>query len=396
MLNYEKKDAVRDINKNKKFNGLRLKAARKYRGKTITDLSNDIGISKQAISQFENGLNAPQFETLIKIIDVLKFPREYFYEQDSITIESGNTYFRALTKMSKKEESSQKEKAKIIGKLFNFLNEYIEFPKLNLPNFAEDLSVEEIALKLRAYWGLGEEPIKDIIYILEKNGIIVTSINTDSDNIDAFTQQQVINGEKRYVVVLGNDKWSATRRQFSAAHELGHIVLHDGLVEIEELTREEFRNMENEAHTFAAAFLLPRNSFIKDVSAYPTNLSYYKELKKKWRTSISAMLVRANQLDIITYSSYQTIMKKMSKMGWRKEEPLDDALPMNKPTVLKRSVNILIDNDILSGIEIVRELSKNNLTLPSEEVELLLGLDEGLLSPKKIDAKIIEIPVRKR
>jgi len=395
MLSYEKKDAVKELNRNNKFNGLRLQSARKYRGKTITDLANDIGVSKQAISQFENNLISPQFETLVKIIDTLNFPREFFYEEDKVDIELGNTYFRALSKMSKKEEAAQKEKSKIIGKLFNFLDEYIEFPKLNLPNFQEELTIEEMAMNLREFWGLGEEPIPDLIYLLEKNGIIVTSMATDSDNIDAFSQQQNINGEKRFIIVLGNDKWSATRRQFSAAHELAHIVMHDSFLEIDNLTKEEVRNMENEAHAFAAAFLLPKSTFSKDVGVYPTNLNYYIQLKKKWKTSISAMLVRANHLDILTYSSYQTIIKKMSKMGWRKAEPLDDTLVMNKPTVLRRAIEILINNDILDEAEIIKELSRTGLTLPRQEIEILLGLEEGRLTPKKIDSKVIEMPVRK-
>lgn len=376
------------------FNGARLQSARRYRGMTITELANNIEVTKQSISQFENGQISPQFDTLMKITNILKFPREYFYEEDKIDIKLGNTYFRALSKMSKKEESMQKEKTKILGKLFNFLNEYIEFPSLNLPEFDEELSVEDKAFKLREYWGLGEEPISDIIYVLEKNGIIVSSIHTNSDNIDAFSQQQNINGQKRYIIVLGNDKFSATRRQFSAAHELGHIILHDGFLEIENMTREEIRNMENEAHAFAAAFLLPKSAFSNDIKFYPTNLDYYKQLKKKWKTSISAMLVRANHLDILSYSSYQSIIKKMNRLGWRTEEPLDDTLVMSKPTVLRRAIDILLDNDILDETEIVKELSATGLSLSREEIEILLGLDEGKLAPQNIEPKIIEMPLR--
>ncbi|MDT8717621.1 ImmA/IrrE family metallo-endopeptidase [Clostridium sp. 19966] len=379
----------------KNFNGARLQVARKYRGKTITELAEDIGVTKQSISQFENGQISPQFDTLMKITSTLKFPREYFYEEDTMDIQQGNTYFRALSKMSKKEENVQKERTKMIGKLFSFLNEYIEFPTLNLPKFDENSSIEEKALLLRKHWGIEEEPISDILYLMEKNGIIVTSIFTDSDNVDAFSQPQRINGKKYYFVVLGNDKWSATRRQFSAAHELGHIILHDDFIDLENMTREELRHIENEAHEFAAAFLLPKNAFANDVNLYPTTLNYYKQLKKKWKTSISAMLVRANRLDILSYSSYQTLMKKMSRLGWRTEEPLDDTLVMSKPTVLKRAVDILIDNDILDEKEFLKELSSRGLTLPREEIELLLGLEEGRLLPKKIDNKIIEMPVRK-
>ncbi len=400
MLNNEK-NAVRylgnEIIKNKKFNGKRLKEARVYRGKTMVELSKDINVSKQAISQFENGLTSPQFDTLMNIVNKLNFPREYFFEEDSIDVRLGNTYFRAQSKMTKKDEDKQKEKVKFVGKLYNFLNEYIEFPKLNIPEFEAGLSIEEKAIKLREYWNLGEEPIKDIVYILEKNGIIVTAMKTDSDEVDAFTQQQIIDGNPYFIVVLGNDKGSATRRQFSAAHELAHIVIHDAFMNLEDLTSEEIRNMENEAHAFAAAFLLPQNSFIKDVSIYPTNLDYYKQLKKKWRTSISAMLVRANHLGILNYNSYQNMMKKMSKLGWRKDEPLDDTLIMSRPTVLRRAISILIDNDIFNEDEIIMELSNRGLSLPGEEIEKLLGLDTGILTSKQneLPIKVIEMPVKK-
>lgn len=391
------KDLGSEIVKNKKFNGKRLQTARIYRGKTIIDLSKDIGVSKQAISQYENGIIFPLFETVMNIVNTLNFPMEYFFQEDNIDIKLGNTYFRAQSKISKKDENRQKERVKFVGKLYDFLSEYIEFPELNIPTFEEDLSIEEKALKLRQYWGLGLEPIKDVIYILEKNGIVVTAMKTDSSQVDAFTQQQIINGKQAFIVVLGNDKGSAVRRQFSAAHELAHIVIHDGFMDLNELTNEEIRNMENEAHEFAAAFLLPKDTFGSDVSVYPTNIDYYKQLKKKWRASISAMLVRANHLNILNYNSYQNMMKKMSRMGWRKEEPLDDTLIMSNPTLLKRSVSILLDNDIFNEEELLFELSKRNLSLPSEEIEKLLGLDAGILNVQENEgvAKIIEMPVKK-
>ena len=399
MLNNER-NAVKDLGskivKNKKFNGKRLEMARIYRDKTIIDLSKDIGVSKQAISQFEKGLTNPLYETVMNIVDSLNFPMEYFFQENNLDISLGNTYFRAQSKMSKRDEKIQKERVKFVGMLYNFLSEYIKFPELNLPTFDEKLSIEEKALKLREYWGLGDQPIKDIIYVLEKNGIVVTSMKTDSNQVDAFTQQQVINGKQFFVVVLGNDKNSAVRRQFSAAHELAHIVIHDGFINLNDLTKEEIRNMENEAHEFAAAFLLPKKSFANDVSVYPTNLDYYKQLKKKWRTSISAMLVRANHLGILSYNSYQNMMKKMSRLGWRKQEPLDDTLLMSNPTLLRRSVGILLDNNIFNEDEFMLELEKRNLSLPREEVEKLLGLDEGTLKSNKDEVlnNVIEMSVK--
>ena len=52
------------------FNGKRLKAARLYRGLTISEEAKMSDISKQAISQFENGKTEPRLETLMKIMQV--------------------------------------------------------------------------------------------------------------------------------------------------------------------------------------------------------------------------------------------------------------------------------------------------------------------------------------
>ena len=77
--------------RDRNFNGARLKSARTYRGKTISQIADETGVSKQAISQFENNKITPGFETLMKLTYSLKFPKEYFYEEDDICIEIGNT-----------------------------------------------------------------------------------------------------------------------------------------------------------------------------------------------------------------------------------------------------------------------------------------------------------------
>ena len=69
------------------FNGKRLKAARLYRGLTISEVAKMSDVSKQAISQFENSKAEPKLETLMKIMQILKFPREYFYENPEDKVE---------------------------------------------------------------------------------------------------------------------------------------------------------------------------------------------------------------------------------------------------------------------------------------------------------------------
>lgn len=366
--------------KNPKFNGERLKSARTYRGLTLQELADKIGVKKQAISLYENGKIIPEPEKLFNLIKNLKFPKEYFF-QESLNVQTATTYFRALLTTNKKDRNQQVEKIKYLTGFYKVLNNYIDFPKLNLP---EDIdtdrnSIEEIAMELREYWELDDKPIKNLVFLLEKNGIVVTSCPTETTNVDAFSQLIKVDGEDRFFVVLSEDKQSATRTQFDAAHELGHILLHPWSEDIETLSREEFKEREKQANEFAAAFLLPKDSFIEDL-LYPTNLNFYIELKKKWRTSISAMIMRARNLEVLSFNQYQYLMRQMAMKGWKKREPMDDTLKITKPTLLSKAVDLLLDNEVFDKSSFIQEFYDNNLALDSEEIENLLSLEKGKLS----------------
>ena len=379
--------------KNIEFNGERLKSARLYRGKTIQELADETEISKQAISQFENGKATPSIETLLKIMNVLKFPREYFRQvDDDITV---NTFFRALLTTSKKEQLVQVTKTRTLAKIYEFLEEYIDFPELKIPQIdIENIDIENISLELRDYWGLGINPIANIVNVMERNGIVVSSFKTNESKIDAFTQIHKVHNIERPFVVVGDDKESAVRRQFSMAHELGHIILHNSSVDVDELTKEEYKMMEEESNNFAAAFLLPKESFLADVMQYPNKLEFYVELKKKWKVSISAMIIRAFKLNAITHNQYQYLMKQLSKKGWRVKEPLDDLIFTPKPVLLKKSIDMLIANDVMNEVEIVNELANYGLALNTDDIEMLLSLDKGKLQKKDSNNIIINFKDR--
>lgn len=374
--------------RNIEFNGERLKSARLYRGKTITELADEAEITKQAISQFENGKATPSIETLLKIMNVLSFPREYFYQIDNE--ETVNTFFRALLTTSKKDQLIQVTRTKTLAKIYKFLEEYIDFPEFKIAELeSENIDIENIAMKLRNHWELGANPITNIINVMEKNGVVVSCFTTNENKIDAFTQIHKINGVERPFVVLGDDKESAVRRQFSIAHELGHIVLHNNSIDVSELTKEEYRAMEDEANDFAAAFLLPKESFTEDVLQYPNKLEFYVELKKKWKVSISAMIIRAFRLNVITHNQYQYLMKQLSKKGWRTKEPLDDLIIVPKPILLKRAIDMIITNDVMSEPELINELCNFGIALNPNDIEMLLSLDKGKLTSKKNNNNIV-------
>lgn len=145
-------------------------------------------------------------------------------------LQTGATYFRSLMKTSKKYRLAQEIKMEHIAAIYSFLNEYVTFPELNLPDLSEEtLSPTEVAKVLREYWKLGDKPIENLMSTVEQNGIVVTTFATDTDDIDAFSQYVDVNGTDVYLIALSSNKESASRINFDIAHELGHILCMNGV-----------------------------------------------------------------------------------------------------------------------------------------------------------------------
>lgn len=376
----------------KTFNGQRLKQARLYRGLTIEALAEKIGVTKQAISQYENGTIRPEYDKIMQLTGALSFPNDYFLQEDSKQLEVHSTYFRSLMKTKKKYRQEQIIKTEHIARIYFFLKEYVEFPPLNLPEPKEYGSPAEAAMTLREHWKIGQSPIKDIIPLVEENGCIVTSFATPTDDIDAFSQFVECDDDYIYVIALSKNKSSASRTHFDVAHELGHIILHTWSDDIELLSREQFKQRENEANEFANAFLLPERAYVAEASRYTSSIDRYVHLKQKWKTSIGAMLFRSRNLGLISQNEYQNIIIYMQKKGLKKNEPLDNTLQTLGPTLLKDAIETLLVNNIFTVSELVDQLASDGLALFNEEIETLLDLPQGMLNVPIYRKNLIKLP----
>ena len=380
-----------------KINGEHLKTARLFRGLSLSDLSEKTGITKQALSLYENSTIKPEINKLFQIANALNFPIDYFMCVDSFHVRTESTYFRSLLSTSKISRTAQSIRIEFIAKLYETLIEYIDFPDRNFPNITfkdkksynkneddecqEAKEIGDIADQCRRYWHLGTEPIANLQKLIESNGIIVTSLDTRDNDIDAFSQRTIINNNSVYIIVLNSSK-NYVRARFDLAHELGHILLHPWSENIEELSKQEFKNREAQANKFAGAFLLPRESFGNDISHYPTKLDFYVHLKDKWNVSIQAMIYRAHQLEIITTSQYQYLMRQVSKRGWRTKEPNDKPYKMDE-TLLQEAIELLFSEGGMTPAALMFALRKKGLILRHEDIEDLLALERDSL---KVDS----------
>lgn len=381
----------------KYFNGERLKIARMWRNLSATQLADLTGFSRQTISMLENGkLMNPEFATVQKLSEKLEFPVTFFLEETKINLNESTTYFRSLLTTNKKYRVEQEEKIKFIAIVYNMLSEYLEFEKVNLTQIPTNATPQEAANILREYWGLGNRPIENIVYLAESNGLIVTDFETATGDVDAFSHKITSDDMETYLIGYSKNKRTAARIHFDVAHEIGHILLHNWREDLECIDKEEFKEIELQAHAFASAFLLPEDEFRKDVSPYATNLAYYTELKKTWKVSIAAMIRRAKDLDIITADDYSRLMRNMQKQGIRKIEPLDDELVTAEPSLLRQAIKILFDQKVFTPNEFLEELSREyGLTLYPKDIETLLGLKKGTFEEKENLKMVINVKPRK-
>lgn len=375
------------------INGERLRKARVYRGLTVAEIADKVDCKRQTIAMYESGktksIDEPTLEQLAYGLD---FPAKFFLESSS-SIRIGSTYFRALLTTNKKYRAEQVQKTEFIAGIYVFLRDYVSgFPTENLPPVNNE-TPEEAAALLRERWELGQRPIDNIIHEVEQHGIIVTTFSTSTDDIDAFSQMVDANGDIFHLIGYSNNKTSASRIHFDIAHELGHICLHEWSEDIESLSKEEFRERENEANRFAAALLLPEEAFKKDAAKNPLSLPYYKQLKQKWKVSMAAMIRRSHTIGLITKEQYQNLIRIMQRRGMRKDEPLDDELITASPSLLRTAVLLLLSENVFSPKELVDELSYSyELSLTSNEIEFLLDLPEGTLSgPKTIEFPNLQV-----
>lgn len=365
------------------LNGERLKKARVYRGFSVSELAEKAGCSRQSIYMYESEkTKRVDLDTIAQIAKALNFPERFFYEHD-LKAEIGSTYFRSLLTTSSRYRDTQKQKMEFLADIFVFLQEYLEFPHCSIPNCIGQ-TPEEAAITLRREWHLGTRPIENIVSLVESKGIIVTKFPVETNDIDAFSQLVKIGDEDIYLIGYSENKTSASRIHFDIAHELGHICLHGWSEDIEKIDPDDFKEREKEANEFAAAFLLPKETFARDASMNPKSIPAYTEIKRKWKVSIQAMARRSYSLGLITMEEYQELIRTMQRRGIRKQEPLDNVLMTTQPTLLKTAVLMLLNEKVFTSQEFMDELSYNySLSLFPHEVELLLDLPNGTLEKPK-------------
>jgi len=360
------------------FSGSRLREAREARNLSVIDLSDLTGVTRQAIYSYETDKSSPSADVLAKLAAATNMP-EAFLLRPEREADERITYFRSMASTTKTERRRAERRMGWLEDITEYLSAYVDLPQLRLPvvdipddfMLLSDQDIEDATDAVREQWRLGPGPISNMVVLLENHGVVVGRDELQADTLDGLSRCSA--DSKRGFVFIATDKGSPARWRFDAAHELGHLLLH-GSLRPEQLTRtEQFRKIEQQAHRFAAALLLPLAPFGEDL--FGVNLDTLRSIKPKWNVSIAMMIRRARDADLINSDEQRRLWIQMSRRRWRTEEPFDRSTGIEEPRLLRRSFEMLLESGQQSASDVTAKLA-----LPASDIESLAFLPKGFFS----------------
>lgn len=332
------------------FNGAELRLARVFNGLALEEVAGQVNKTRQYLHKLETGQDAPTATLLLQLARVLKVTPDFLTQQPTQMLGEDQFHFRKLFTTKAMLKQVVLARGQLLARLVDYLDQVLKLPAVNLPQMPDvqtPADIEQAAELCRREWGIGLGPIGNMNRLAENVGVIVTSFRSISTEIDALSLAL-----KRPVIVRNEAKQSVARQRFDVAHELGHFVLHAGMVTGDRLT-------ETQANRFASALLLPRSMMARHFpKPRGTRLDWQglREFKLTWKVSKAAILYRARQLDLIEEAQYKSGVITLKRTGEASGEKEDHLLPPEVPELLARALAVLAERKNVYADDIARTL----------------------------------------
>ena len=361
------------------FSASRLILARKRRGLSLVELSSRVGVSAQSLSNYENGRQEPSPPVIENLASCLGFPVAFLGAPEIDMLSAPGVSFRARSKLP----ARKRDMALSVGRLAIEFNEWVSqrfnLPEQDLPTLSKP-DPETAAEMVRARWGLGVSPIRNMVHLLEAHGIRVFSLAPEYSEVDAFSTFY-----SGIPFVFLNTMKTAERSRFDAAHELGHLVLHGQGCDLVKLQAEQ------EANEFASAFLMPRESVLAHMPASPLidQIIYGKSI---WNVSALALTYRLHDIGMLSDWHYRTTCVEFGRRGYRSGEPVGI---LRETSQLLDKVFKSLRRNGRSRADIAAELNIETAELNSYVAGLVLTALEGYASADQPCTPVADANIRR-
>jgi Zn-dependent peptidase ImmA (M78 family) len=160
---------------------------------------------------------------------------------------------------------------------------------------------------------------------------VLTLVPADTAKIDAFSTAA---GPRPIIVLTPGRADDVYRHRFTAAHELGHLLLHGDVAPGDP-------QQEREADAFAAEFLTPGEAIIP---ALPPrlDLGVLQSLGRTWGVSIESLVYRSHEVGRLSEASYRRAFQRIRQhrdLGLIVSEPVR-GYPGEIPTLFSEAFDV--------------------------------------------------------
>ena len=340
------------------------------RGFTQQSLAEQLEVTQGALSKWINGNNAVPIDVLDKISDILGYPNNFFYE-DVRVLPRSMAYYRRKSNVSQGELNKIHYDLYIQKHALKKLLEFIDLPN-NVPYLNPDQfgTPQNIAQMVRQRWKMPRGPVSNLMNYAESAGIIVLWV--DGIDIDQY-KGQVLPDEDGLPIIALNKNMPADLQRFTLGHEIGHLVMH-----FADFIPETDIDPESSAHKFSAELLMPKTDILPDL-AEGTSFQRLASLKPYWKTSISSIVRRAKDLEVINQQRYTSLNVQLSTQGMRKNEPSYN-LKIERPTLVKQIIDAC-----LNELDFTEESLATKMCLTIEDFKKFYG---SYIEKPKIQGKL--------
>lgn len=295
--------------------GKNIRYYRLLNGMTISALADRLGITKMAISNYENGLRNPDVKTLRNIADIFNVGIVRLLARQEGNLVFSHGPFRKNSALKKSAQDLIKESVEQYSNRFMAIVSILgdsalpEIPQCNRVDLIDD--DEANGKHMREWLGISPAgPVCNLVMTLENSGFIVIKV---AINDREFSGMSGFVNNRPYIVV--NGIMNPERQRSTMAHELAHLCFDwpSGLDDDE---------CEKRANSIMGAFLFPKQDAVRELGIRRSSVGRDMELvAAEYGISMLLLAMRAKIAGIITNYDYRNFMVRASRIGWRKEEP---------------------------------------------------------------------------
>jgi Zn-dependent peptidase ImmA (M78 family)/transcriptional regulator with XRE-family HTH domain len=302
--------------------GGRVRQMREIFQLTQSELAAEVGdLTQSQLSRIESDQAPVDSRSAAVFSAIFGMSEEFFRRRPTSSLSALTPQMRSRGRLTKIAKNSALGLAHLVLEEYVRLHDGVKAP----PTRVEPLygmTPDDAARTVRGLLGFTPaEPLPYLLLAAERAGVRVLGLPLTLDALDAFC---VWHDGHPTVAILADAP--GDRLRFSVAHEIGHLVLHDG-------GRSDPRQLEDEANRFAAELLTPGH-VLADLMPRNITLRSLTMVKTQWGVSVKSLVRTARELNLIDQQRAVSLYRQMSARKWNRSEP--GYVPSEKPRAFRK------------------------------------------------------------